>query len=314
MRNLSRLLIVGLLMSALGASQAQAGGKPQPPATPRAGIELAATITSSPLAITVNNDMSIGYQLDGRTMYFGPNDSGTYLTIDGVVYGPQPAANQEFAPLAYTPVSNVLSGTGTAADPFTITTRVIAGPTGIALVQTLTYVAGAQDYGIRFRLENSGGAKNVRVTHAADMYVNFPDNDLDFGYAFRDPLSGAIGSVTKTGQFVQAFIPNAATPPTAYQVSDWGRETSPLPPFWLYIGGSAGGAGAGLQSFIQSGYIDIVTGFQWDVSMPAGTGSVTSAAPAAVGVNEITMRGAFGTASDFNVRPFGVFLPAIRNP
>jgi hypothetical protein len=304
-----RVLLVGLLVLALSATQAQAA--PKPPPGKSKNPELAATIPSSPLTITVNDNTSISYQLDGREMFFGPSDSGTFLTIDNTVYGPEPLANQGFAPLAYTPVSNTLSGTGTGADPYTITTVVQAGATGITLTQTLTYIAGEQDYSLNFRLENIGAAKNVRLTHAADLYVNFPDNDVDFGYAFRDPLTGAIGSVTKTGQYIQAFLPNNTTPPTAYQISNWGREGEPLDPFWLFIGGSAGGAGAGLQNIVQQGYYDIVCGFQWDVTVPTGSPGKQLAA---AGVTEVGMRGAFGTAADFNIRPFGAFLPLVSAP
>jgi hypothetical protein len=312
MKAVTRLVVLVIAGVMLSTTFVSAAGKPQP-ATSLRDTALAATISGNPLAITVYDDTSIGYTLEGREMVFGTHDSGSFLTIDGKVYGPTPLANQGIAPMAYTPVGNTLSGTGTSADPYTIVTTVDAGSTGVRLIQTLTYVEGEQDYSIRFRVENTGAARTVRLIHASDLYVNFPDNELDYGYAFYDPATGSIGSVTKTGQFVQAFLPNNDAPPSAFQVSNWGQPEEPLPPFWTYISDGGGLAGSGLQNIVQQGYYDIVCGFQWDLALPPSTNSASPAAMAA-GVREVGMRGAFGPASRFNVRPFAAFLPLVSAP
>lgn len=304
------LVLVGIFS---GSSFAQE--KPQPPSGPAPAATQ--TISSDPLDIVVSDTTAIAYQLNSNQMYFGPSDSGTFLTINGAVFGPKPLANEgffsttPFEPTAYTLGSNTLTGTGTSADPFVVVTRVQAGVTGVSLVQTITYVAGEQDYQIALRLENTNPTPiQLRMTHAADLYVNFPENDQDFGIAFGDPTTGAIGSVTRTGQYVQAFIPNPQTPPTAYQVSEWGRVQG-VTPFWNYIGGPAGTPGPGLQNIIQNGYIDIVAGFQWDLTVPAATAGKNSPEFAAVGATEVTARGAFGPATEFGIRTGVIYLPLV---
>lgn len=91
----------------------------------------AATITSSgPLtSIGVSEDLncSANYAGDEAGEFFGETACGTFVAVSGEHYGPAevPAGNSGEPP--YTPVSqSEVTGSGTAADPYTIVTSTSA--------------------------------------------------------------------------------------------------------------------------------------------------------------------------------------------
>lgn len=305
MRWLTMIAILMAIMAPVATNSVFAQGEISKPApAPRVDLQ-DVQINSAPLDIRVNSDLSQGYDLFGFPMFFADFDAGAFLTFDGQVYGPQPAANRGFQPIPYTFINQESGGSGTIADPFYVETEVAAGDTGLRLIQINTYVAGSFLYTNDFRIENDSDCTcAVRLTYAADLYANFADNFPDFGYGFRNPFTGAIGSISYLGLNAQLMIPDPATPPTAYQVSDWGRRVSSVP-FWNYIGGSAGTAGPGLQNRIDSSYHDTVAGFQWDLIAPPAQAS-NALAQAQPGVVEVRMSGAFGSEDQT-----GITLPEI---
>jgi hypothetical protein len=302
-RRLSRLvLVVALLLVSLAFSfpvHAQEVPK-NPPASGGASLQ-SAQILSSPLDIQVNNDLSIGFDLFGYNMYFADYDAGTYLVLNGVVYGPQPTANQGFQPLQYTLVSHTTGGNGTASEPAYITTKVTAGTTGVQLTQTVTYVAGDYKYNTFFHIENtSSNQYNISLIYAADMYANFADNYVDYGYGFHNPVTGVVGLVSYGLLNMQVITPNPAFPPDAYQVSDWGRSASVIP-FWRYIGGASGAAGPGLANFAQSGYYDVVAGLQWNRVLSGAVAAPNAETSAASSAIDIGFGGGFGDQGQIGV-------------
>ena len=93
--------------------------------------------------------------------FFGDTACGTFLVVDGVLYGPSSIpAGGAAAPLTpWTPVSQTpTTGSGTSADPWTIVTIVDAGTTGIRLTQTDTYVEGSESYRTTVSIASSAGS------------------------------------------------------------------------------------------------------------------------------------------------------------
>ncbi|NTW01431.1 MAG: hypothetical protein HGA19_08985 [Oscillochloris sp.] len=233
-------------------------------------------------------------------MYYADFDAGTFLLIDGLAYGPQPVANRGFHPIPYTQINQEGSGSGTAADPFVITTEVAAGDTGIRLIQTVSYVSGDYSYDLYTRVENDNSSvQSVALINAADLYANFPDNRPDYGYGFYEPITGAVGLLSLGLQNIQSFIPDPNTPADAYQVSAWGGSNYP---FWSYIGGSDGVAGPGLQNFVDPGYYDVVAGLQWNLTVPAAVNSSTNSTAALTpGSIQVGSGGGFGTPDQVGI-------------
>jgi hypothetical protein len=280
LRSAVLLMLSALLAGFVGAADVQAQNKPNPPRTQQAGV----SINGSPLTITVQNTLGMEVYYDGAQQFYARDAGGTFLEVDGVVYGDIPPANNGFQPVAFTPVSNTgPTGSGTAADPFKIVTVVTAGATGVRLTQTTTYVQGDAIYTIDVALSNTSGASRAaKIIHGADLYLNFVGNRPDFGYGFYDEDSGAVGALSEDGQSAQVFIP--VTPADAYQEAFYAL-------FWRRIGIEGGVAGPGLNNTINSSFHDTAAGLQYNRTLAAG------------GTASVTFQGGFGSLSDIPINP-----------
>jgi|GEM_PF-1047502 len=271
----ARLLVAMLVVFSvlgLGPGRAAAQEKDRGNAAPQASQSL----NGAPLRVVVQDDLAMEVYYEGRPQFFANDAGGTFLVVDGVVYGTDPPASGGFAPIPPTPIANgPVSGTGTAADPFTVVTTVAAGTTGVQLTQRTTYVNGEVRYRIQYTVANTGSvSRSVRVVHGADLYLNFPGNRPDFGNGFFDASSGAVGAASEDGSIIQVFIPG--TPPTAYQEAFYAS-------FWTTIG-SGSAVGAGFNNTINPAYHDVAAGLQWDRTIAAGAQET------------ISLHGAFGLA------------------
>ncbi|PDV98312.1 hypothetical protein [Candidatus Chloroploca asiatica] len=240
------------------------------------------TINGAPLSVSVLNDLAMSVDFDGREQFFEETAGGTFVVVDGVVYGSTPPAGGNFTPRSFTPVSNSpVSGSGTTADPFTITTVVSAGSTGVQITQVTTYVNGTPLYQVDVTARNTSTVqRNVRIFHAADLFLNFPGNRLDYGFGFFDPATGAIGALSQNSLNVQVFIP--ITAPSAFQEARFAT-------IWAQIGGPNGAAGPGFNNTFDPTFHDVGAGLQFDRTLAAGTSATVS------------LLGGFGLASDVGV-------------
>jgi hypothetical protein len=171
----------------------------------------------NPLGVDVNNQL--GCQLfrdngDGSTAQFDSgtvesnNYCGTFVGFNdgevGTVWGDQTAFDSINNP--YTPDSQTTGGTGTSADPFTITTVVhvvpptvpasaprelAAAPAGslLTLTEVDSYVSGDDFYRTDVTVHNdTSGTLNPVLYHAGDCAL---EGD-DYGLAERDSLAGPV--------------------------------------------------------------------------------------------------------------------------
>lgn len=249
--------------------------------TPPSNAVIGSMIDSSPLRIVVADNLAMAVYHNGAAQFYGENAAGTFVAINGVMYGSDPAASIFFNPLPFNSVSNsAATGTGTAADPFTIVTVVAAGDTGVQVTQTTTYVNGDSHYGIGLAVTNTGTVqRSIRIFYGADLYLNFPGNEADYGYGFYDRTTGAIGARSQDYLNVQAFIP--ITRPNAYQESTFTT-------FWTNLGIEGN---PNLNNTIDTTYHDVAAGLQWNRSLAAGA------------TETISMQGGFGRTTDVGVSP-----------
>src|SRR6266487_5130219 len=161
-------------------------------ATPSADISSAGPLTH----IWVGNELSCQVQhiADAPAYEFFPADvipadAGTFIAMGGVLYAPDftnhdnTATDNTFPNLPFTPVSQTLvSGSGAAADPYTVVTTVGVGATGLSIEETDTYVAGKEYYTTQIKITNNGTADPAKgvLYRAADAFLG----GFDTGYGF----------------------------------------------------------------------------------------------------------------------------------
>ncbi len=166
----SRRLALGVLASSLTAS-----------VTAHAATQCINAGAPAPLEICVQDSATPGVwiaQPNGRTrQYFGDYSWGSSIVLDGS----NPSDNYQtsyFGGPLVTPVSNTTTGTGTAADPYVITTVVDLGTTGVRFTQRFTYVNGDRNFRKAWRMENLGTStfNDVRFFHGGDTYFGGDDS------------------------------------------------------------------------------------------------------------------------------------------
>ena len=208
------LCLVGLL--AVSAVSASPPSDPLSPGSPD-NLPSPVTITGSPLRIAVGSDSSIQVYYNGLGQVYGfqddSADSGVWLRVGSDLYGPDACFSGRLTTNMYTvrPWTAVShsgpTGSGTAGDPWVVTTVLDAGSTGVRVTQRASYVNG-QDY---FRLEwavanTSGSSQTVNLFHAADSYFA---ND-DYGRGYYDPSQRRRGRLYPERAVVHAIRAHVA--------------------------------------------------------------------------------------------------------
>ena len=197
------------------------------------------------IAISDTLNCSINYQGDRFNEFYNsrsaqnPADCGTFLAVGSELFGPgklnSPAARR-MGRIAWTPVSQTKSGTGTQADPWVLTTVVRGG--GFEITQTDTYSTGNEFYATTSSVKNiSDAAQGFTLYHAADCYLQ----DNDYGFGEYDESTGTIicraedpenGQHTDRGR-VEQFVPTTAGSNYYYssynEVWDKLKDRAPLP-------------------------------------------------------------------------------------
>ena len=220
------LLAVALLALSLPIPSASAAAKGQPgdgdtssSTLPPSGAGVAAA-ASSPLTVHVGTDLSCQIEVAGDTSFemFPPTaipaDCGTLVVVDGVLYGPDFGSHAGTATsfpsgiVPFSPISQTSGGSGTAGDPYTITTvvevvRSDTTTTGIVITETDTYVDGASSYRTDLSFSHTGAESHSLVLYrAGDCYL--ADDDHGVGIASgggsvgcRNTVGGAPGPRTE---------------------------------------------------------------------------------------------------------------------
>ena len=159
---------------------------------------------SGPLtSVALGDELScqVAYTGDARFELFPsaskPGDCGTLVFVGGTLYAPNFSAHDAYRRQRHrhehpwTPVSQTaVSGTGTAASPFKVTTVAAAGASGVRVTQVDSYITGQESYKTETTVQNTGGAPAAGILYrAGDCYLQ--ENDTGFG--FVDAAAGAVG-------------------------------------------------------------------------------------------------------------------------
>lgn len=274
------LTLVAALAAALAAGGLQAKGVVNP--APR-GVNVV-DIDGNPLQITVGEDNSFQvYHTDiaggtiGQIYPSGQQlaDMGWLVRVGGQLTAPNFYSHGSTATGNIGPYQNfggsaigALSGNGSAATPFTVSTTGTAS--GLNVTQTISYVNGENFFRKAFTLSNPGGAQvSATVFLASDIYLA----SSDAGRPFREPNSGSPGGQTCAGvtpEYTILHVPQGALAPAAFTADGYASV-------WSQIGANA------LNNTVNPGAcLDNGAGLQWNVNVPAG-GSVTVQAATSFG-------------------------------
>jgi hypothetical protein len=169
-------------------------------------------VAGGPLTITINNELNcdvdhIDDPLHGE--FYGETACATLVAVDGTLFGPSfiPAGSSASPLTPFTPVSQSMSGSGSASDPWTITTVVTLGSTGLTLTERDVYVSGAEYYSTLIDLQNAPAAPshNGIVYRAGDCYLQ---ND-DRGFGTSNLIERSVGCVAATTDVNGNLIPGS---------------------------------------------------------------------------------------------------------
>jgi len=173
----------GIVMMGSASPASAVGGTP---------IDSAGPLTQ--ILVGDDTQCQVLYAGDTEPSFYGDADSGacgTFVALGGTLYGPDevPAGGDATPRTPFTPVSqSAVSGAGTTASPFSVTTVADLGATGFRLTETDTYVVGQEAYLTTVSLANTTGADQSAVIYrAGDCYLQ--DSDDGFGQVDGNAVS-----------------------------------------------------------------------------------------------------------------------------
>ena len=262
---LRALGVAGVLVAALAMAPSALAV-----ATPSTDINSTGPLTD--IWIGTDTGCQVAYSGDTADEFYGPQsapaDCGTFISTGGTQYGPD-FANHGYSATPgsidtpFTPVSqSAVTGSGTTASPYSLTTTETVGSTGLTLTETDSYVVGSESYETDITVANSGtSAVTALLYHGGDCYLQGNDH----GYGFVDSATNG-----------PACTENANNSPT-------GRieELQPITPgaHYLETGFGANWAAIAAQTDLPNTcdcttYEDNGASINWDLNVPAG-GQVT---------------------------------------
>ena len=234
------------------------------------------TISGNPLTINIGGDASfqVFTTLVPGTGQFFPDDNaqtadmGVFVRSGGVLYAPDflnhpggTATGDIGARTVWTPVSiSAVSGTGSSADPFTVTVVNDAAATGLRMTMVVTYVNGENFFRKSMAFTSSAGTQTFDVFLGGDIYLAGDDDGVPYNN------SGAVGGqdCVTPPTYTILFIP--LTPANRFSARDYDTVWSEI------------GAGT-LSNLVASGCRDNGAALQWqNRTIAPGSGSVIQAA------------------------------------
>ena len=230
------------------------------------------TIGGNPLTINIGGDASfqVFTTLVPGTGQFYPDDNaqtadmGVFVRSGGVLYAPDfnnhpggTAADSIGTNTVWTPVSiSAVSGTGSVADPFTVTVVNDAAATGLRMTMVVTYVNGENFFRKSMVFTSSAGTQTFDVFLGGDIYLAGDDDGVPYN------SSGAVGGqdCVTPPTYTILFIP--LTPANRFSARDYDVV-------WTEIGAGT------LSNQVATGCQDNGAALQWqNRTVSAGGASV----------------------------------------
>jgi hypothetical protein len=233
-----------------------------------------AVIPGNPLTIYANDNGQLQVRFPGSDTgeFFppaaAPANAGLNIALTDSI-SPGPFEIHGFLGTTFNPDTlPALSGNGSAASPWTLTTSYRTGSPGsnpnIRVEQTLTYVNGSTDVTARYVVVNNSDTSTlrVRVYQAADLYV--AGNDIGVGFLDPGPprqVGGINQAQGSSGRLVE-LTPWSAFQEAQYNdVFDVVRNTDQNAP--------------GFNNTTDPALLDNGAGVQWDIASLANNTSQT---------------------------------------
>ena len=227
------------------------------------------TLPGVPLSIQVSDDLNcdVYYDNEEHGSYYNDTACGTFVTVFDPIdpsswetFGPASVPAGPGGTTAYTIVSQTpMSGTGTLGDPYTVTTVVQLGATGLTLTQVDTYVDGDEEWDTSITLGSiAADPLDIIVYRAADCYLGGSDSGRGVLVEGEAPMCVGGADSADPSRLI-GFWPR--TPGSNYIVDAY-------PSFW-----SAITAGLPYPDYVMTGETDNGAGLSWNLTVPSG-GSV----------------------------------------
>ena len=226
----------------------------------------------------------------GFFLAFPDDGVGTPDLFEGKVYGfdgsAGPGGLEPYTPVSQGPVT----GSGSAADPFTqVTTYSVHTDVPVAeITQTTRYVNGDQRFTTTWVVKNvSTGSLHYKALAAADFY--FEGSDVGTGVFTEGPprfVGGTNADTGRSGGFVEVPGPSPAW--SADQALAFGGADTEV---WGKVERAANSASASFDNTVVGEPVDNAGGVEWDGQSLAAGASATyglitrSALPAALQIN-----------------------------
>jgi hypothetical protein len=248
--------------------------------SPTAANAAVQSITGNPLTVHLASGGNVQVQVFGQSSFsfYQPattvGDAGLYLGLP-VAAGSFPA-NSSVGPNTqagqpdtanYTEVSQTaITGSGSAADPFTQVTKYNAGSgagTIAEITQTTTYVNGQRNFRQKWQVKNvSGAALRFRASVGADLYLEGSDKGVGF---FDAGPPRTVGGLSQTTGRAGGLREVGTSSWDAYQEATYTT-------IW-----NAFRTLSGLNNTINASQVDNGVGVQWDDFFTTGLASTSTA-------------------------------------
>ncbi len=243
------------------------GVAPASPAATSTAITSAGPLTN--IAISTELNCAVNHTGDSSGEFFEDTACATELATGGLLFGPSdiPAGNN---PGGFVPVSQSgVTGSGTAADPYTIVTVVDAVGVDLRLTETDTYVVGQETYTTTVAIANSGSqARDVVLYRGGDCFLQ----NADEGF-------GAVGNPDGAVACVAAANPSDPSAGPGSRIEQW----VPLTAGSHYLEATFSALWSAMNTgdpfpdtCVCSDFVDNGAGLSWSLTVPAGGTSTVS--------------------------------------
>jgi hypothetical protein len=253
-------------------------------------VPVVRTITGSPLQIKVGDDASFqifNSAVPGTGQIYPSGsaqtaDMGIFVRRAGTLFAPDfsghpsgTATGSLGTTTPWTPISlSAVSGTGTTADPFTVTVVADAAATGLRLTMTVTYVNTENFFRKTLAFSSTSGAQTFDAFLGGDIYLAGADTGVPY------TISGSVGGQTCVPPtYTILYIP--LTPADRFSARFYSTV-------WSEIGTGT------LSNIIDSGCQDNGAALQWQNRTISATGG-------SVQIQTATSFGAIPTIATFRV-------------
>lgn len=222
-----------------------------------AGGQVEITTVGPLTRIITSGDLNcqVAHAADASFEFFGGElgACGTFVSIDGTLFGPAEVPSGLFALTPWTPIDQQqATGSGSRGDPIRIVTTVEAAGTGVRIEQTDSYVIGDEAYRTDINL-SAPAERRVVVFRAGDCYLQ--DSDVGLGRVDGDSPACIIDPVF--GSRIQQWEP--LTPGSRHAVGSYADV-------WAMVDSQAPFPNrCDCDQLVDNG-----AGLSWEVTIPGG--------------------------------------------